>query len=263
VSAPSQPTVRAPSTARRPTLDRAASAALAREELARSVRLLESLSDDDGARPTACPGWDVRAMASHVLGMTEMFSSYPRMIRQQLPAARATKAGAVYIDALTAQQVAHRTDLSVAQIAAGLRSVAAANVRWRQRTPSFMRNRAMPDQPVNGAPDAPVEAWTFAYLFDTVLTRDTWMHRGDISVATGRTLELTADHDGVLVEQVVAEWGTRHDQPYDLRLTGPAGGHWTRGETATDPLELDAVEFCRLLSGRGAGSGLLAVGVPF
>jgi hypothetical protein len=88
------------------------------------------------------------------------------------------------------------------------------------------------------------------------------MHRVDIARATGRNLHLTADHDGVLVADVAAEWLQRHGRPCRLRLTGPAGGHWVRGEGG--PLvELDAVEFCRVLSGRGDGEGLLAVQVPF
>ncbi len=31
--------------------------------------LLARLSDDDWARPTACPGWDVHAVAAHLLGV--------------------------------------------------------------------------------------------------------------------------------------------------------------------------------------------------
>jgi hypothetical protein len=106
------------------------------------------------------------------------------------------------------------------------------------------------------------ERWRFGFLFDVVLTRDTWMHRVDVSRATGREPHLTADHDGVLVADVVAEWAARHGRPYRLRLTGPAGGSWSSGTDGEED-ELDAVEFCRLLSGRGRGSGLLAQQVPF
>ena len=38
-----------------------------------------------------------------------------------------------------------------------------------------------------------------------ILTRDTWMHRVDISRATGRDLVLTAEHDGRIVADVVDE----------------------------------------------------------
>jgi uncharacterized protein (TIGR03083 family) len=104
------------------------------------------------------------------------------------------------------------------------------------------------------------------YLVDVILTRDTWMHRSDIARAVGRDMTLTADHDGVIVADVAAEWAQRHGQPCTLTLTGPAGGSWTFGSpAATAPsYELDAVEFCRILSGRGTGEGLIATTpVPF
>ena len=85
---------------------------------------------------------------------------------------------------------------------------------------------------VNGAE----EPWTFGYLFETILTRDTWMHRIDTAEATGRPLVLTADHDGVLVADLVAEWAARHGAPFALHLTGPAGGTWSVG-TGGEELE--------------------------
>jgi hypothetical protein len=107
-----------------------------------------------------------------------------------------------------------------------------------------------------------LEDWSLGYLIDIILTRDPWMHRMDLAAATGRAPHLTDDHDGVIVADVVAEWAGRHDAAYELRLTGPAGGSWHRG-SGGDRLELDAVDFCRILSGRGAGDGLLTVAVPF
>lgn len=110
--------------------------------------------------------------------------------------------------------------------------------------------------------DGVAEAWTFGYLFETILTRDTWMHRVDTARATGHPLHLTAEHDGRLLADVVAEWAGRHRRPFRLELTGAAGGSFascTDGEAHT----LDAVEFARVLSGRASGPGLLAVHVPF
>ena len=42
---------------------------------------------------------------------------------------------------------------------------------------------------------------------DMVWTRDVWMHRIDITRATGRPLvgKLTAEHDGRIVADIVAE----------------------------------------------------------
>ncbi len=113
------------------------------------------------------------------------------------------------------------------------------------------------------------EKWRLAYLVDVVLTRDTWMHRVDLCRAVGRPMTLTADHDGRIVADVVREWALRHGKPYAVELTGVAGGVFASqgpafGSTASGHIVIDAVEFCRTLSGRGpAGIGLLAQPVPF
>jgi hypothetical protein len=57
-------------------------------------------------------------------------------------------------------------------------------------------------------------------------------------------------------------WAAAHRQPFALTLDGPAGGTFVRGDGG-DELRLDAVEFCRTLSGRGPGVGLLSHEVPF
>ena len=67
---------------RRSTLDRATALRLAATEYERYLDLLRSLARDDWSRPTDCPAWDVRAMASHNLGMAEMAGSLPEMVRQ-------------------------------------------------------------------------------------------------------------------------------------------------------------------------------------
>jgi hypothetical protein len=88
------------------------------------------------------------------------------------------------------------------------------------------------------------------------------MHRIDICRATGRDALLTAGHDGRILADVVADWARRHGQPFTLTLTGPAGGWFRAGDCGPD-LELDAVQFARILSGRDRASGLLATAVPF
>jgi hypothetical protein len=47
-----------------------------------------------------------------------------------------------------------------------------------------------------------------------------------------------------------------------LTLTGPAGGVYSTPGGGPG-LNLDAVQFCRILCGRERGSGLLATAVPF
>jgi hypothetical protein len=100
-----------------------------------------------------------------------------------------------------------------------------------------------------------------AYLFDIGFTRDVWMHRIDIARAAGLTLELTAEHDGRLVADIVREWSRRHGRPYSLTLTGPAGGEFHAG-SGGEPQTVDAVEFVRILSGRAEGPGILRHKLP-
>jgi uncharacterized protein (TIGR03083 family) len=237
------------------TLDRTTAGRLAATEYDRLGELLRTLEPDDWARPTECPGWDVRAMAGHVLGMTEMAASLRQTVLQNIGAARAGGG----IDALTALQVRTRAGLPVADVIERYAVAAPRAVRGRRRLSRLIGRRTLPEDQVVGERR---ERWRFGFLFDVVLTRDTWMHRMDISRAVGRDPVLTPDHDGMLVADVVAEWSRRHGRPYRLRLTGPAGGSWAAG-TGGPELELDAVEFCRLLSGRGEGRGLLAEQVPF
>ncbi len=106
------------------------------------------------------------------------------------------------------------------------------------------------------------ETWRMGYLLDIILTRDPWMHRVDIARATNREMELTREHDGRIVADVVAEWARRHGAPFTLTLTGPVGGEYISGENG-EQITIDAVEFCRTLSARVTGAGLLAQAVPF
>jgi uncharacterized protein (TIGR03083 family) len=234
--------------------DRVTAERLAADELARYLDLLGSLSADEWRAPTECPGWDVFAMAGHCLGMAKYAASPEEGGRQQ---AAAFAAGGTFIDALTALQVKDHANLSPAELLATYREVAPQAVAGRIHMPDEMRVSTMP-QDVNGV----TEHWTLAYLAEAILTRDVWMHRVDTSRAVGKDLVLTADHDGVLVANVVEEWAGRHNQAFTLHLDGPAGGSWARGEGGAE-LRRGAVEFCRILSGRAEGDGLLTTEVPF
>jgi uncharacterized protein (TIGR03083 family) len=236
-----------PRTPRRPALDRGTAMRLAATEYGRYLDQLRSLDRDDWSRPTDCPGWDVRAMAAHNLGMAEMASRMREMIRQNLAAQRLQKrGGGQLIDCLTDLQVRERAGLSTEELVARYAEVAPRAARGRTRRPALLRNARMPgDEVVGGVP----ERWLWGFVFDTILTRDTWMHRVDTARATDRPMKLTAEHDGVLVADVVAEWAQRYGRSCELILTGPAGGRWTLGSGGPE-LECDAVEFCRVLSGR-------------
>ncbi len=226
---------------------------LAATENDRFLSLLRRLDKQDWGRPTDCAGWDVRTLVGHVLGMAEMSASLPEQVRQLRAA---SKAGGEFIDALTALQVAKHADDSIEKLIARYAVIGPKSVVGRRRTPSFVRGRTMPILQTVGSQQ---EAWTIGFLVDVILTRDTWMHRVDLARAVGVDLELTPDHDGLLVADVVAEWAGRHGQPCTVELTGIAGGRWDFGGGST--VSADAVEFCRGLSGRGDPA--LSTPVPF
>jgi len=233
---------------------------LAAEEYSRFAEVLAGLSEDDWRAPTSCPGWTIRDMAGHTLGMAELAASLPEMARQLFRATVAAKrSGRPQIDELTGLQVRKHERLSVPELVDAVRRVGPKAVAGRRRRPAVMRSRTIVDQGPDGASP---ERWKVGFMTDTILTRDPWMHRSDIAQALGRPMELTPEHDGVIVADVVAEWALRHGQPYDLTLTGPAGGHWSSG-TPGEAISLDAEQFCRTVSGRASGAGLLAVFVPF
>lgn len=239
-----------------PALSREEAAVLAADENQRFVDLVLSLAADDWAEPTDCPAWDVRALVSHVVGAMEANVSIPQFIHQ-LRAGKRAAGDRPDIDGMTEVQVRERADMTPVQLTERLVVVAPKAARARRRVPALVRGRTMKVE-VGGV----MEPWRLGYLFDVIFTRDTWMHRVDIARATDRPLVLTADHDGRLVADVVAEWAHRHGQPFTLRLEGPAGGVFTEGD-AGEELTLDAVEFCRTVSGRSTGSGLLTQEVPF
>ncbi len=255
--------VTAASSARAPALPRDVAMRLAAQEYDRFVAQLRELSPEDWSRPTVCSAWDVHAMACHVLGMAEFAASPLEQARQSRAAKRA---GGLFIDALTAVQSAKHVGRSPAEVVERMTEAGPRAAAGRRRTPSLVRRFPLGGQPVEET-GTQTEKWTLGYLTDVILTRDTWMHRSDIAAATGRAMTLTAEHDGVLVADIAAEWAGRHGQPCTLTLTGPAGGTWTFGRNGplgdAPAIELDAVEFCRILAGRGSGTGLLATRVPF
>lgn len=232
---------------------------LAKTEYQRLADQLRTLSDSDWAKPTDCPDWDVRAVAGHCAGMMADFTSARSMMRRMLSATRAAKKADIpMVDAMTAMQVADYAPLSTDDLIAHVERTGPRAARWRARVPRPFR--AMPmEESVGGVS----ETWRLGFLLDTILTRDPWMHRVDIAHATGRDLELTPEHDGRIVADVVAEWARRHGQPFTLALTGPAGGEFVGGDEEGARYELDAVQFCRTLSGRLPGNGLLTQEVPF
>jgi uncharacterized protein (TIGR03083 family) len=232
-------------------LDRQEALDLADVEYRRLGELLTTLPPDAWTRQTDCPEWTVRDVVAHVVGLAAFGGSGREAVRQLL-AGRST--GRRPPDSFNVLHVRERAGARPDELVEELRVTARRSVDARRRLPAALRRVPVPLEFSGRKP--------LDWLFTVVLTRDVWMHRVDIARATGRSLELTPGHDGRLVADVVAEWAAKHREAYDLTLTGPAGGHFCAGPP-TEHVEIDAVEFCRILSGRAAGVGLLGVRVEF
>ena len=226
----------------------------AREEYRRWDALLADLGEGDWGRPTDCPEWDVRQVVSHLVGAAEGAAGVRELVRQQR-LGRRLRPGGPTVDAMNALQVHERAGTPPDRLRRDLRDAGARAVRSRARIPAPVRALPVPF-------GEPIGTRRLGYLTDRIYTRDAWMHRVDVSRATGRSLTLTGPHDGRIVADVVSEWASLHRRPFTLDLTGPAGGTWSRGDGGPH-LERDAVEFCRALSGRGPGDGVLGCRVPF
>ena len=240
-----------------PALGHDEAMAVAAVEYDRVLAVVDGLSPDDWSKATDCTGWDVKDVVSHLLGWMEANADPAEAARQMAAATRAAQEdGILRLDAQTALHVREHAHMSPAELTAAMHEGAGRALAGRTAAPAEVRATTF-------SAGLPGEAdWTRGYLIDVIFTRDLWMHRVDLSRATGQRIVLTQEHDGRVVADVVADWARRHGRPFLLRLDGPAGGSFSAGQDGPE-IRLDAVEFCRVLSGRGAADGLLTTFVPF
>jgi uncharacterized protein (TIGR03083 family) len=203
---------------------------------------LGGLAAAEWSLPTDCAGWTVRDIAAHVTGAMDSGAHLRVLLRHLRAARRAGLPGKV--DGLNAAQIADRSTCPPERIVEDMRRLAPKAVRARRRAPGIMRRRTVPGDDLPAGSD-------FAYLFDVIYSRDVWMHRIDISRATGGPLP-DCDSDAAVVAQVVRDLGRFWDgPPVLLELTGPAGGTWLLGDgEPCAEVRADTVDYLRLLSGR-------------
>ena len=223
-------------------------------EYRRTVDLLTELEPADWEQPTDCTRWTVRDIVGHLAGAacnTGLTTMVPLALRG-LRARRVQRLPEL-VDGMNEVQIRHHANDTRVQLVETLRSAAPrqAELRrhphWYGRLMRFISSGQM---------------ISMRDLYVRILNRDLWIHRIDICRATGKEIQLTADHDARVVEDVVAAWAARHRKPFTLRLHGAAGGTYARGVNG-ESLQLDAVDFCRIVSGRDWGAGLLGTAVIF
>jgi uncharacterized protein (TIGR03083 family) len=229
---------------------------LAEVEFERFAGLVASLTPEEWAAPTDCTGWDVRKMALHVLGSAEAQASvrqFMHQLRKGVPLNKEIDSHH-WVDGMNELQIRERAHLTNDELVAQLKVVGQKAVEGRWRTPLPARYVPLPFGP-------PIGWVPLKYLLDVGFTRDVWAHRIDIHAAIGRPMGLTADHDGRLVADIVAEWAELHGQPFELVLEGPAGGKFFSGADG-ERIEIDALNFIRTLSGRLTGTGVMSNPLP-
>lgn len=244
-------------------IDRRERRDLARTAYQRFAAAAGSIDAQQWGLPTDCEAWTVRALAGHVVGAMRAAASVRENVSQMREIRRRVRRGeGPMVDVMTQVEIDRTAALSPTELVEECRSLVEPATTGRFRTPAPARRLVRFDVKM-GSID---ERWRLGYLLDVILTRDAWLHRIDLCRAVGVEPELTADHDGRIVADVVEEWARRHGRPYRLTLTGPAGGTYESDRPVsegTEEMELDAVAFCRILSGRAPGEGLLGQAVPF
>ena len=229
---------------------------LAGDEFTRFATAVASLTEEEWVMPTDCTAWDVRRMVLHVLGSGDAQASFPQFIHQLRKGVPLNKEidSHHWVDGMNELQIRERDHLSTDEVVAQLATIGPKAVKGRWGTPPPARYIPIPFGPPIG--------WTsLKYLLDVGFTRDVWAHRIDLHSAIGRSMHLTADHDGRLVADIVLEWAAIHGEPFELVLTGEAGGTFSQG-TGGEHVSLDAIDFVRTLSGRLPGTGVLAHPLP-
>jgi hypothetical protein len=191
------------------------------------------------------------------------------------------KPGQLAIDAINDIQVADRAQATPAQLIAELREVAPKAIANRQGIPALARGLrfdmgrflvAWRPSDVLGAlrlPYGPTAVrfnyskgdfqglMRLDYITDLIYIRDTWMHRMDICLATGRKMHLSAEHDGRLLALVMRDLGEQlkgvlGQKTVVYEITGTGGGRFQVGPASAPDatIQMDLLYFNVLASGR-------------
>jgi uncharacterized protein (TIGR03083 family) len=166
-------------------------------------------------RATDCTEWNVRTLVSHLVARCEDGISLPTLLRRELTGRRRhrTLSG---VDAHMAVQVAEHVADTGPDLVDRFATQWPRAVRARRRRPAPLRR-----VPIDlGIPDVPRVPLSFP--LDIIYNRDLWMHRIDLTHATGQPFVVGA-HDSHIVAQAIRDLARQWTGPpvaLELRPVG-------------------------------------------
>lgn len=216
------------------------------------LETLRGLSGEQWSATTDCAPWTVKDIVAHLLGWAEALTSFSQFRRQLLEGRARTKEMGNLLNAVNQVQVDDRAEMGPEEVLQ----------RWESVLPKFERLRTRVSAVGKVIPfyEGSLIGFTnVAYLANTIYTRDVFMHRIDISRATGTELHL-GRREQRLMEDVLFDWATRTGAAARVDLEGPAGGSYLVGTGQIATIQGDAIEMARVLAGRGRISSLRLFG---
>lgn len=216
-------------------------------EVERVVNLLERLDGDDWQQGTDCSEWNVRDIAAHLSGACRGWADWKHFRRQYIFNPYKRK-GEDQIHGINRCEVADRADWSTQEVIAEMREYGPKSVKTRQRIPNFIRQIALPLDPLGKV--------QIRYLLDIIYPRDQWMHRGDICRATGKQMVFTQDYDERVTDLVMLDvaqrLGNSLSGTVDVVVTGGIEKSYRFGtkSEADATITMDLLEFNRRASFR-------------
>jgi uncharacterized protein (TIGR03083 family) len=224
-----------------PSLRHHEGAELAEDQYGKLLQMLRGLSEEEWNAPTDCERWLVRDIIAHMIGWGEAVTSMPEMLRQMRAGRKRSKELGGLLNGQNEVQVDERRHLPTSAVLDQFEAI----------IPKFVKRRRTMGGAGRYVPGyTPELGWfNLAFLMNVIFTRDAFMHRIDISRATDRELEL-GDPEKRLVADVVKQWARDSKAVTRLSLTGPAGSDYLTADNPAATITGDALEFCRMLTGR-------------
>jgi uncharacterized protein (TIGR03083 family) len=234
-------------------LDHKTAMQIAANENALFGELLRGLEPEEWELPTDCDLWAVRDIVAHLIGWGEALTSPREGIHQFVSSRKLVREFGGSTNAQNQIQVEDRRGLNPDELY--IRYERASRRLLALRHPIGIVGRAIPwYNPLLGG------FATFGFVADAIFTRDTFMHRIDISRAAGREMTMGL-HQDLLVADIVRDWARRTRIPVRVELSGPGGGSFSSGEPEVT-VRTSAIDFCRFMARRISEDELEVEGDP-